>query len=86
MAWLIPLILLTVANIAVSIAVARSHVYSHGQVVAQLCIVWLVPIAGALVVGLFLRTQRVPEKSRWGQGADPANWQNAENPPHLQGD
>lgn len=86
MTWLVPLLLLAVANVAVSTAVAKSHLYSHGQVVAQLCIVWLVPVAGGLVVGLFLWGQRFPGKSRLGQGADPASWQNAENPPHLQGD
>jgi len=46
------------ADIWVTIAVSRSVYYSRRQKRIQVCIVWLVPLAGALLVGVFLYSQR----------------------------
>ena len=49
---------LIIANVVVSLAVARSHFYSSGQKSVQIVFVWLVPAAGAIAVGVFLYSQR----------------------------
>jgi H+/Cl- antiporter ClcA len=49
---------LLLANIAVSVAVMRSHYYSGRQKLSQVLLVWLLPLLGALVVGVFLYSQR----------------------------
>jgi hypothetical protein len=46
------------ANVAVSVAVARSGYYSRAQKMGQIAIVWLLPFVGALAVGVFLYSQR----------------------------
>ena len=52
------LVSLLAADIWVTIAVSRSVYYSRRQKNVQTCIVWLVPLAGALLVGVFLYSQR----------------------------
>ena len=49
---------LIIANVAVSVAVARSHLYGGWQKAAQIGLLWTVPAAGAIVVGVFLYSQR----------------------------
>jgi hypothetical protein len=49
---------LGLANLVVSLAVARSHYYGAGQKVAQITLVWALPVVGALGVGAFLYSQR----------------------------
>ncbi len=55
---LIALLALMAVNTAVSAAVVRSGYYERRQVMAQTAIIWLVPVMGALIVGVFLRAQR----------------------------
>lgn len=57
-AMLLALLALTLINAAVTVAVARSGYYERRQLLAQAAIVWLIPVIGALIVGVFLRTQR----------------------------
>ena len=45
-------------NLAISVAVARSQGLSFGQKLAQCLVVWLLPPLGALLIGLFMWTQR----------------------------
>ena len=71
-----------VANCVACIAVIRSGLYTRSQVLAQSIVIWLVPILGTLVVALFLRTQRDERAVGRGNGADPENWQNAQEPSH----
>jgi hypothetical protein len=52
------LISVLAADIWVTIAVSRSVYYSRRQKKLQVCIVWLVPLVGALLVGVFLHSQR----------------------------
>ena len=47
--------LLVAVNFAVSYRVLRSSAYGVGQKVAQVAIVWLLPIIGLLLVWAFLR-------------------------------
>ncbi len=49
---------LAALNVAVCIAAARSGNYTRAQVVAQSFLVWLVPMIGAIVVGIFLFSER----------------------------
>ena len=49
---------LIIANLAVSIALLRSAYYQPAQKLAQICIVWLLPALGALLIGAFLYSQR----------------------------
>ncbi len=71
------LTLVLLLNTFVSVALFRSGVYSKGQVVAQSAIVWLVPLLGAALVGLFLLSQGTRQKASDG-GSEHENWQNAE--------
>jgi len=52
------LIALAILNLVVSIAVTRSAAYSRRQKVAQIFIVWIVPVIGGVLFGLFMLTQR----------------------------
>ena len=45
-------------NTAVSIAIAVGAGYSGRQKLLQILIVWTIPVLGALLLGLFLLTQR----------------------------
>ncbi len=47
-----------VLDCVVSVAVVRSQYYSTMQKAAQVVLVWLLPIVGAIVVGVFLYSQR----------------------------
>ncbi|HEY3049432.1 MAG TPA: hypothetical protein VGJ72_18465 [Polaromonas sp.] len=80
--FLAALVCIALLNAVVSVAVARSGYYSGGQVAAQVVIVWLIPVLGAVVVGVFLWSQRAATAST--SGADPENWQNAEDSPHTE--
>jgi hypothetical protein len=52
------LVVLLIANVAVTVAVTKSVFYSGRQKLFQSCIVWLAPFVGALGVGMFLYSQR----------------------------
>lgn len=47
-----------VANLGVSTALLRSARYSTPQKMAWLCIIWLLPLAGSLLAGVFLQAKR----------------------------
>jgi hypothetical protein len=49
---------LLLANVGVSVSILRAHYYNRSQKAAQMTIVWLLPLAGALGVGIFLYSQR----------------------------
>jgi Mn2+/Fe2+ NRAMP family transporter len=74
--------LVIVANCVACIAVLRSGLYTRSQVLLQSAVIWLVPIFGALVVALVLRSHRDQRAIGRGNGADPENWQNAQEPSH----
>ncbi len=57
-AILIVLLALLAINAAVTVAIARSGYYEGRQLLAQAAIIWLVPVIGAVIVGVFLRVQR----------------------------
>ena len=72
---------LLLANIASSIAVARAPYFSMRQKVAQCLLVWIVPVVGAITVGVFLYSQRdnttfdsraFPERSEKAVGLPPS--------------
>ena len=79
---LVALAVLVAVNVAVCVRVARSAAYTHRQVLAQSVVVWLLPIVGALLVVVVLWSQRPQPFSKRVQGADPENWQNAQEPSH----
>jgi hypothetical protein len=59
--WLWPFMgCLAVLNIGACIAVAMSGTYSLGQVLAQFALVWLLPVLGAVLVLLVLRSDAAP--------------------------
>ena len=68
-------------SLVTSYLVARSGYYSRSQVIAQIAIVWLIPLLGAIFVYLIMSSNR-PNQRR-GIGADPHNWQNAEDVSHV---
>lgn len=74
--------LVVAANSVVCIAVLRSGLYTRSQVLSQSAVIWLIPILGALVVALFLRSKRDEREVGRGNGADPENWQNAQESSH----
>jgi hypothetical protein len=45
-------------NLVVSIAVANTIAYSGRQKIMQILIIWVIPLIGALLFGLFMLTQR----------------------------
>jgi ABC-type transport system involved in multi-copper enzyme maturation permease subunit len=49
---------LLVANVVVSIAIAGAVYYSPQQKIAQILLIWFVPLIGAIGVGVFLYSQR----------------------------
>ncbi|WP_284321434.1 hypothetical protein [Dyella acidisoli] len=51
------LIVAVVLNVFVSVAVAISGCYSARQKISQIVIIWLLPILGAVLFGLFLVSQ-----------------------------
>jgi|SoiMethySBSTD1v2_1073268.scaffolds.fasta_scaffold129503_4 hypothetical protein len=56
------IVAIAIANIAVSVALVRSHFYSGTQKAAQLAIIWLIPLFGVVGIGAFLRAQYRWEK------------------------
>ena len=70
--------LVVLADIATSVAVARSGLYGRSQVLAQIGIVWVVPILGAILVATFLWSQR-RQAPRRSAGEDPDRWQGGED-------
>ena len=56
-AWAAAFVAMAVANIFVSVAVARDEDLSAAQRFAQLLIVWLLPIVGAVLVSTIRRAQ-----------------------------
>jgi hypothetical protein len=52
------LIGLAAANVVVSVALMRTHYYSPAQKLVQILLVWLVPVVGAIGIGVFLYSQR----------------------------
>lgn len=70
------------ANLAATVVLLRSHFYSRRQKLAQLAIVWCVPLFGAVGVWAFLRaqynwgrfdTRAFPEDSQKSVGAEVQN-------------
>lgn len=51
-----------IANCAVSVALVRCHFYSRLQKLAQLAIIWCIPVLGAVGIWAFLRAQYKWEK------------------------
>ena len=47
-----------IANLSVSAAFLRSAHYSLAQKIAQLCFIWLLPLLGALLIGVRLAGRR----------------------------
>jgi len=58
--FLVPIAIgaLLIANLGVSIAIGRSGYFASNQKVAQIVVVWLLPLIGAVLVGVFLYSQR----------------------------
>ena len=50
--------ILVLANLLVSVAVSRTHYYSRHQKLVQVLLVWLLPLIGAVGIGVFLYSQR----------------------------
>jgi hypothetical protein len=51
-----------IGNLAVSVALLRSRFYSRLQKLAQLAIIWFIPLFGAVGIWAFLRAQHNWEK------------------------
>lgn len=51
-------IALVCANTFASFRVAKSALFERRQVILQIILIWLVPIIGATLVGLFLRNEK----------------------------
>jgi len=49
---------IAIVNLVVSIAIAISPGYTPRQKIGQIVLVWLIPIVGSVVFGVFLWTQR----------------------------
>jgi phosphate/sulfate permease len=52
------LIGMAILNVAVSVAVMSSSAYSGRQKCLQILIVWIVPVIGGVLFGLFMLSQR----------------------------
>jgi hypothetical protein len=66
------LLVVTVANVAATTFVARADCYTRNQKLAQSCVVWFVPLLGAVLIVAFLfanreriehRSHHVPESN-----------------------
>lgn len=53
-------ITLACANTVVSLRVAISQLFERRQVIAQIILIWLFPIIGFLLIGLFLKNEERP--------------------------
>ena len=51
---------LVVANVAASVATVKSGSFTRGQIVAQLALIWLLPVAGAALIAVVLFSDRAP--------------------------
>jgi cytochrome bd-type quinol oxidase subunit 2 len=51
-------VLLATINFTVCVAVFRSGYYTLPQALMQTVLVWLLPVIGAIGIGMFLRSQR----------------------------
>ena len=69
------LVALTLLNAGASIQVAKNHAASATQRTAQMALIWLVPVVGAVVCLIFLRTDSLSsaalEPVSLGGGVDP---------------
>lgn len=45
-------------NLIVSLAVASSAAYTLRQKILQIAVIWIIPVIGAVLLGLFMLTQR----------------------------
>jgi formate/nitrite transporter FocA (FNT family) len=54
---------LLAANLTAMLLAWRSHSFTRAQLLAQTMIIWLVPAVGAILVGLFTYSQRLPSRS-----------------------
>lgn len=52
------LIAVAIFNLIASAAVASSSAYSSRQKIVQVLIIWVVPVVGGVLFGLFMLTQR----------------------------
>lgn len=66
----VALALLALLNACVSAKVLRNDLYTRAQVILQLIVVWTLPVVGAFIVALALRSakeeprhHRLPEKT-----------------------
>ena len=48
---------IAIVNLVVSIAIAISPGYTPRQKIAQIVLVWLIPVVGSVIFGLFLWSQ-----------------------------
>lgn len=62
---------LLVLNVALTLGVVRSEVYTPRQKAMQLALVWLLLVLGPVLVGVVLWSDRAP-RGRRGHGADAA--------------
>lgn len=64
------------ANLFVSLAVLRSEVLEPEQKIAQLALVWLLPVVGAILAWLVLRDDRQPRRGEnpHADRHDPGDW------------
>lgn len=76
------LFVLIVVNLAVCVGVARSRFYTHAQMWMQAALVWLFPLLGAVLVGIFLWTQYAQAKASRGTREGCENWQNPADTTH----
>ncbi len=76
------LFLLIVVNLAVCLGVARSHFYTRAQVWMQAALVWLLPLLGAVLGGIFLWTQYAQVKVSRGTREAWESWQNPADTSH----
>lgn len=60
----VAVLILIIANVAVTMSIARTDVYTPNQKLAQLAIVWLLPILGAALIYAVLRSSREHSNSR----------------------
>lgn len=76
------LVLLLIANLAVCLGVARSPCYTRSQKFMQIALIWLLPLLGAIGVGVFLWTQGAPWRHADGAQAAGDDWQNPADVSH----
>jgi hypothetical protein len=60
---LVALILLFALNLTATVRLVRSDVYSANQRSGQLLVIWLIPIAGAMLVLAVLKPPREPVRN-----------------------